>query len=72
MTTPQITNVGGIDIEVLEIVADWREDLTQRVRRARLRYELVGLPPEAVIDLSRETEDFRRTCAALRSEWGPA
>ena len=43
------------DIDALEIVADWREDLTMRIRRARLRQEFDGVSPEEIMALSAET-----------------
>ena len=75
MTEMFSTDVGGadvfpVDLEVLETIADWREDLTRRVRRARLQYELIGLSPEEVIGFSAEVESLGQTCAALRGEWG--
>jgi len=69
MTVPSPQIVNGIDIESLEIVASWREDLTQRVRRAHLQFELVGLSAEEVIALSAEAESFKRACQMLRGEW---
>jgi len=74
MTEMFSTNVGGtdvfpVDIEALEVIADWREDLILRVRRAHLRYELVGLSAEEVIALSAEAESFKRACQMLRGEW---
>ena len=69
MTVPSPQIVNGIDIESLEIVASWRVDLTQRVRRAHLQYELVGLSAEEVIALSAEAESFKRACQMLRGDW---
>ena len=54
------------DIDALEIVADWREDLTMRIRRARLRQEFDGVSPEEIMALSAETEDFKRLCRTLQ------
>jgi hypothetical protein len=50
------------DIDALEIVADWREDLTMRIRRARLRQEFDGVSPEEIMALSAETEDSSSVC----------
>jgi hypothetical protein len=55
-------------IEVLEIVADWRECLTMRIRRARLCQEYADISPEAIMALSAETADFKRVCQALKQE----
>lgn len=54
------------DIDALEIVADWREDLTMQIRRARLRQEFDGVSPEEIMALSAETEDFKRLCRTLK------
>jgi hypothetical protein len=53
-------------IECLEIVADWREDLTARIRRARLCQEFDGISPEEIVALSAETESFKRLVRALK------
>jgi hypothetical protein len=55
----------------LETIADWRESLTARIRRARLRYELADLSPEEIIELSREAAEFGRVCRAMRGEFEP-
>jgi hypothetical protein len=36
----------AIDLDTLELVADWKEDLRARISRAQLRFELAGLDPE--------------------------
>jgi hypothetical protein len=54
------------DIDTLEAVADWREDLTMRIRRARLQQEFDNVCPEEVIALSAEKESFERCCQALK------
>jgi hypothetical protein len=51
--------------EQLEIIADWRDDLTIRIRRARLAFELVGLDVAEQDRLIAEVEEFRRTCRCL-------
>ena len=60
------------DIETLEIVASWREDLSTRLQRARLRHELIGLDPEEIAALGDETRDFKRLCAVLKGVAGHA
>jgi hypothetical protein len=55
------------DIETLEIVADWRVDLSTRLKRAQLRHELIGLDPEEIASLGQETRDFKRLCAVLKA-----
>ena len=59
-------------LEELETVADWREELTMRIRRARLRQELDGVSPEEIIALSAETQDFKRLVQALKGVIGHA
>ena len=34
---------------------------------ARLRHELIGLSPEAIIELGEEARDFTRLCRALKA-----
>ena len=54
------------DTDSLAIVADWREDLSTRLERARLRHELIGLDPEEIISLGEESRDFSRLCRVLK------
>ena len=51
--------------DALEQMATWREDLTIRLRRARLKFELVGLDEAEQAALERETEEFNRCCKVL-------
>ena len=60
------------DIDTLEIVADWREDLSTRLQRAQLRHELIGLDPEEIIALADEERDFERLCQVLKAVIGHA
>ena len=39
----QAVRVNVPDLDQLETIADWRDDLTDRIRRAQLRFELIGL-----------------------------
>ena len=55
------------DIDCLEAMADWREDLTMRIRRARLQQEFDHVCPEEVIALSAEKESFKRVAQALKA-----
>jgi hypothetical protein len=67
------TTAGPVpDIGTLEIIADWREDLTARLRRAELRYELTGSCREEIIALGDETRDFKRLCQVLKGVIGHA
>ena len=61
-----------IALDQLETFATWKEDLQERIRRTRLRFELDGVSPEEIIALSAETESFKRACRTARGEWGPA
>jgi hypothetical protein len=52
------------DVETLEIIADWKEDLQTRIKRAQLRFELL----DADLDLTalqEEVDHFKRACRAL-------
>jgi hypothetical protein len=60
------------DIDTLEIVSFWREDLTARLKRAQLRYELTGTCREEIISLGDECRDFARLCGVLKAVVGHA
>ena len=49
----------------LEAIADWRDDLTARLRRAHLRFEFCGLDPEEQEQLEAEAEAFKQVCRCL-------
>ena len=49
----------------LEIVADWRDELRCRIRRAQFRFEYVGLAIEEQDSLAAEVEAFKQVCRAL-------
>lgn len=53
------------DNDTLEVIADWRVDLSTRIKRAQL--ELIGLDPEEIAALGDETRDFKRLCAVLKA-----
>jgi hypothetical protein len=53
----------------LESIADWRVDLTARIRRAELRFLAIGLSPEAIIELADEARAFKAICQWLRGEF---
>ena len=55
--------------EALEQMATWREDLTVRIRRAVLKFELIGLDEAEQGTLERETAEFNRCCKVLG--WRP-
>jgi len=55
------------DIETLEVVAAWKEDLQTRLDRARLLYELVSTENrEEIVALGAEVESYTRLIATLR------
>jgi len=60
-----VTEGVPFDLETEEIFASWRADLTAKIARARLRFELIGVDPEEIVALACEVEEFRRA----RSEW---
>jgi hypothetical protein len=49
----------------LEIIAEWREDLTSRMARAQLVLETIGLSREQHDALIHECEAFKRLCRVL-------
>jgi hypothetical protein len=49
----------------LEVIADWRDELQSKIRRAILRFEFVGLDNEEQQELQAEVEFFKRTCRCL-------
>jgi hypothetical protein len=56
-----------LNLQALEIIANWREDLTIRLRRADLKLELIG--GEDDVALAFEVEEFKRCCKVLG--WRP-
>ena len=55
--------------DALEQMAIWHEDLTVRIRRALLKFELVGLDEAEQAALEREAAEFNRCCKVLG--WRP-
>jgi hypothetical protein len=55
--------------DALEQMATWRQDLTMRIRRATLKFELIGLDPAEQESLEREADEFNRCCRVLG--WRP-
>ena len=60
------------DVDTLSIIADWKQDLRARLRRAQLRHELIGLDPEEIVQLGTEAAEFGRLCAVLKGVAGHA
>jgi hypothetical protein len=56
-----------VDVETLELVADWKDDLRARLARAMLVYETIGAGREDVIALGAEVQAFTGVCQALKS-----
>jgi hypothetical protein len=65
----RLTNVMGLHGDAVEQMATWREDLTIRIRRATLKFELIGLDPAEQESLEREAAEFYRSCRVLG--WRP-
>jgi hypothetical protein len=55
------------DLDTLETIADWRVDLSTKLKRAQLRHELIGIDWEEVAALGDEARDFQRLCAVLKA-----
>ena len=60
------------DIDTLEIIADWREDLNTRFKRAQLRHEVIGIEWDEVTALADEQREFARLCKVLKAVIGHA
>ena len=54
------------DTDTLAIIADWRVDLSTRLKRAQLRHDLIGLDPEEIAELGAEAREFSRLCKVLK------
>jgi hypothetical protein len=65
----RLANVMELHGDALEQMAAWREDLTIRIRRATLKFELIGLDPMEQAALERESAEFNRSCRVLG--WRP-
>ena len=65
----RLTNTMEMHGEALEQMATWREDLTVRIRRAVLKFELIGLDDAEQAALEREAAEFNRCCRVLG--WRP-
>jgi hypothetical protein len=50
----------------LSLIADWRDELEGRIRRAALRFELCGLDAEEQEQLTEEVFGFTSLCRALK------
>jgi len=55
-------------ISDLEIIADWKEDLTARLQRAELCFQTIGLSDERREDLMHEVNCFKRVCQFLAED----
>jgi hypothetical protein len=53
-------------LDALETIAKWSVDLTDRIRRARLKFELIGLDEAEQEALTAEQEQFKRCSKALQ------
>ena len=59
----------SIALDALETIADWKEDLGAKIRRALLHLELAGLEPERIDELVEEVAAFKKCCRCLA--WRP-
>ena len=66
---PGLSSATSPDLGMLEIFAYWRHDLTCRIHRAQLRFELIGLDPNEQDQLVAEVAEFKRACRA--AAWRP-
>lgn len=64
----QAVRVNLPDLDQLEAIADWRDDLAARIRQAQLRFELIGLDGEDINALVQEASAFKRCCRGVT--WG--
>jgi hypothetical protein len=62
--------VAEIDARIsdLEIIAGWKEDLTQRIRIAELCFQTIGLSDDRREDLIHEVNCFKRVCQFLAED----
>jgi hypothetical protein len=65
----RLSSVMDIHGDALEQMATWSEDLTIRIRLARLKFELIGLDEAEQAALEREAAEFNRSCRVLG--WRP-
>jgi hypothetical protein len=56
----------------LAVIADWRDELHAKIRRAQMRLELVGLDHEEQDLLADEVQAFKQLCSALMATKTPA
>jgi hypothetical protein len=59
----------NIDLDTLERMATWREDLTERIARTQLIFELHDTETD-FSQLVAEVEAFKRVCRGLM--WSPS
>lgn len=58
------------DLQALETLAEWRESLDVKFRRAQLEYGLVGKDSTELRALYSEGQAWKRVCRALLYEEG--
>ena len=62
---PENTKPKLPDLQALETLAEWRESLDVRFKRAQLRYGLVGMDSAELRSLYSEGQAWKRVCQAL-------
>jgi hypothetical protein len=68
-STPSVAELQENHLQALEQMAAWREDLTTRLRRSELKFQLIGLDQEEQDKLAAESDEFGRCCRVLG--WRP-
>ena len=53
-------------LDALETISSWSVDLSDRLRRARLKFELIGLDEAEQEALTAEQEQFKRCSKAMK------
>jgi len=52
-------------LDDLAVIADWKTEIAAKIKRAQLRFDLIGLDPDEQDELADEVQDFNRLCLAL-------
>jgi hypothetical protein len=63
---PDASAIERNHLDALETIANWSVDLSHRLRRARLKFELIGLDDAEQEALAAEQEQFKRCSKALQ------
>jgi hypothetical protein len=66
--TPTVRQALEDRTELLSGIADWRDELAERIWRARLQVDVLGVDPDEFDELAREVKTFSRVCDELAKE----